>query len=537
MPHKKSSWLECMYHKPFNVLTFFVFPVFIYALTATNFSFNFFEPYFLWKGYNYYFLALINGQLDVPAHAIGLEASYIDDKVYMYYGALPLIARALLYPFVNLEQTSIAAFSVFIFAVIGKVYLQYQLLLKYQQASQNATIYFSFGFLLLSAVIWFGSATFVIVQNATLYHEPYAASLCLINLFFGLLVKDNFLLDKAQRYNLLPYALLAALCIHARMPSALALYCVVFFLILRQGFAGYNQNYLSSTAYIRKLVPVLLRQYKPLLVLMVGGLSILWLNYAKFGEPLAFMGRNYGYFFFEVASERLCGFVPRHEFSPLLRIIPNTVIYLTGSSDLHWSLSWHLGTGFGRKEAPLIATGLLWLLPLACFIGLIGYLFKNRSCAKAKYLAVILGLSSVGAIVQLTYPTIAHRYIADLWFPIGLALTYFAYRFVCRGSEGALLGPSKPYWFYGIVLFGVLGMAYQAYLSVTERYYLQDGPIYKHYNHHYFPEQIAVLEGLNAEKIKAFKASARAQRKQACKDLAETTGIDKALEKERNNKN
>jgi hypothetical protein len=92
-----------------------------------------------------------------------------------------------------------------------------------------------------------------------------------------------------------------------------------------------------------------LRSFWPAIsILALFGMSILWLNYAKYGNALSFMGGNYGYFFLEGFSDRKCNVIPKSEFADIIRIIPNTIVYLTGSADLHWSFTWHLATGFGR---------------------------------------------------------------------------------------------------------------------------------------------------------------------------------------------
>lgn len=537
------SILKNMITTKFSMVFFFIFPVFLYAFLATNFTFNFFEPYFLWKGYNFYFLALTQGQLDVPAHSIGREASYIGDKVYMYYGALPLIIRALLYPFVNLEQTSVAAFSVFVFSVIGQVALQYALLVKFKaQILKNSLVetptYLLVGFILFSAVLWFGSATFVILQNATLYHEPYAASLCLVNLFLALLVKDNFLLKKQVNVNLTLYALLAALCIHARMPTALALYCVMVFLLIVQTNRLYQQSELTAGRFqfFKFMALGIKNYYIPLLVLFFGGVSILLLNYARFDDALAFMGRNYGYFFFEGYTDRRCNIVPKSDFAGLLRIIPNFVIYLTAHVDLHWSLTWHLNTGFGRKEMPLIPLAVLWLLPLTLFASILFLIAKRFASTTFKYIGCLLLLLSIGAFFQLSYPTIAHRYGAELWLPLAFSMVflwcYFSRKILAATQQNTINNHKTSILFYGLFAAAFVGLGYQFYLSTQEQYYLEDGPIYKHENYHYSQEDIDYLSSLTKEKIKQFKVEYKANKKKACDELAEKNGLKAILEKQ-----
>jgi hypothetical protein len=187
---------------------------------ATQWTFDLFQPQFLWKAYNHYFLSMLDGHLDVPVEAIGREGGYFNSKAYMYYGMLPAFVRALIFPFVDLTQTSVSYFSVLLFTLIGHAALQASFIAVYLKRTTLDRDIFSFGLLVgLSCLLWFGSASFIISQNATLYHEPYAASLCLANIFLALLLKDGFFLKENRNISLIPYALLAGLCIHMRLPT------------------------------------------------------------------------------------------------------------------------------------------------------------------------------------------------------------------------------------------------------------------------------------------------------------------------------
>ena len=95
---------------------------------ATQWTFDVFQPQFLWKAYNHYFLSMLYGHLDVPVEAIGREGGFFNSKAYMYYGLLPVIVRAILYPFVDLSQTSVSYFSVLFFTLIGHAALQVSLI-------------------------------------------------------------------------------------------------------------------------------------------------------------------------------------------------------------------------------------------------------------------------------------------------------------------------------------------------------------------------------------------------------------------------
>jgi hypothetical protein len=500
---------------------------------STQWTFDLLQPQFLWKAYNHYFLSMLNGHLDVPVEAIGREGAYLNSKAYMYYGLLPTFVRALLFPFVDLTQTSVSYFSVLLFTLIGHAALQVSFIAVYLKRTTLDRDVFSFGVLVgLSCLLWFGSASFMISQNATLYHEPYAASLCLANIFLALLLKDGFFLKENKNVSLIPYAFLAGLCIHARMPTALTLYLVTGILILIQTVRVRKQAQLSVGVF--SIVIQSLRSFWPAIaILALFGISILWLNYAKYGDALAFMGKNYGYFLLEGFSDRRCNVIPKSEFAELFRIIPNIVVYLTGSADLHWSFTWHLATGFGRLEIPLVPLALLWPLPILCLLYTLYILITGIKNNTNKLLLLALLLFSTGAFFQLKYPTITHRYSAELWLPLLVCVVFLWFKFINSLSVARPRGAMFKLKYLAAVVLLFIGVGYQLYLAMTNQYYLQDGPILKHDNFHYSAEDNQYLATLTPEKIQQFKVNYNLQKEQKCAELAEERGLKEILEKQK----
>ncbi|CAI4151312.1 conserved membrane hypothetical protein [Alteromonas macleodii] len=476
---------------------------------CTNWTFNLFAPQFLWKAYNYYFLAMIDGRLDIPAEAIGKEGGYFNGKAYMYYGLLPALARIVLYPFVDLSQTPTSIFFVLLFTLVGLVVLQREVnrkLFLYEKEGDVAALLL---WLTITAVIWLGSATFIISQNGTIYHEPYAASLCIFNIFISRLLRDNLLESKAiNAVNVLPYAVLAALAVHTRMPMALALYLVTGLIMLVVAFKQVNR---TTNRYFASVVYCISYYWLSLLVLLCGGASILALNYVKYGNALAFMGGNYGYFFLEGFTDRVCDVVPRGDFYRFFRIIANSYIYLTGDWANHWSLTRLLETGYGRWEGPLIPLYLLWLFPLFCLLGGVASLVKGIKSTKNILLLLGLFLISSGALFQLSYPTITHRYVAELWSPFGVAVLYVYVKLLATDLKLRLASV--------FLLVACVGVAYQLKLSTSDQYYVNDGPIYDHYNYHYSESDNKFLANLDNEKISLFKKEQRKQKKIACRNF------------------
>jgi hypothetical protein len=485
---------------------------------ATRWSFNLFEPQFLWKAYNYYFLSIINGHLDIPVEAIGSEGGFFNSKAYMYYGLLPALLRGLLYPFIDLAQTPVSYFSVLFFTLVGHITLQLSLVDLYLRKQKTLNFQIELTALIgASLILWFGSASFLISQNATIYHEPYAASLCLVNIFIALLIRDDFFLKRKTAISLLPYSIITGLCIHARMPTALTLYLTTGFIILIQSYRLLSDKGIKPSIY-SVVVQSLKSYWVCISILGMCGFSILWLNYAKYGDPMAFMGGNYGYRFFEGYSERTCNIYPQTQFSDYLRIIPNTVVYLTGSWDLHWSLSWHLATGYGRKELPLIPLLLLWPLPLLCFSFLIQRFFKNISNTKIKLLFIGLLTFSVGAFFQLKYPTIAHRYVSEFWTPVFLSTLYCCYLLLTKTSEKQMEIKITKMKYVILVILLFTGLVYQLYLANVTEYYVNDGPSHSE-NFHFNDKSNAFLKSLTPEKITKLRNEVKRKQNEGCEAL------------------
>ncbi|MEP1446584.1 MAG: hypothetical protein ABJK37_10790 [Paraglaciecola sp.] len=494
---------------------------FVLVALSTNWTFDLFAPQFLWKAYNYYFLSLLDGGFDVPVESIGREGGFYEGKAYMYYGLLPALARVFLYPFVDLTQTPTSLFCIMLFTLSGLFMLQRSLNEAFYKRDKGLFSQSGLIWLILTTISWLGSATFMISQGGTIYHEPYAASLCLFNFYLALLIKDGFFQSADHSSNFLPYAILAALAIHTRMPMALALFLCTGIIFLVQAYRFQVSNRKSTNIAVVAIASIRL-YWVSILTLFIGGLSILVLNYIKYADPMAFMGGNYGYSFLEGITDRKCKIIPTTEYKRFFRIIANSYIYLTGDWQGHWSLTWHLKTGYGRWELPLIPLGILWLVPLLCVVTSVGILMKGIKQLRNQVLLLGFFALSAGALFQLSYPTITHRYIAELWAPFILATVWLAYAVRGKRLKNILLT--------GIGVFALVGVCYQLYLANFDKYYLENGPIYKHFNYHYSDADNDFLASLTPELIITLKDKEKSEKEGGCKAIAERMGVAELLE-------
>jgi hypothetical protein len=242
---------------------------------------------------------------------------------------------------------------------------------------------------------------------------------------------------------------------------------------------------------------------------LFGG-SILWLNYAKYGDVFSFMGRNYGFMFFEGFSERMCNVLPRAELYKLYRIFVNGYVYLSGDWQGHWSLIRLFSTGHGRVEMPAVPLAFLWALPLVLMTFLVFVFGKGIKQVQNRILLIALLGFSAGALFQLMYPTITHRYVVTFWPPLLVSVLY------CWFKYGRSVEQKVKYIVFTI---GCVGMAYQLYLAMFNDYYVNDGPVtaLELPEYQYSDADNAYLEALTSEKVKGFKMQRRFNKDAACK--------------------
>jgi len=484
---------------------FIVIPTFLYAGFVTNFTFNFFAPYNTWLAYNEYFLSIINGRLDVPVNAIMREGQYIDGKAYMYYGLLPILPRIFLHPFVNLSEVPVSAFSVWFFSVIGVAYLQISILLHFKKYVHTQKFYNTVLLVCVSILVWFCSGNFIILQDASLYHEPYAASMCLVNLYVGLLLKNDFKLQSGGQAAL--YALLAGLCVQARMPTALSLYAVTSFLILNSSFS-YVKDINGKVTIVKWCKTLISNYWLSILVMFVLGLSILVLNYMKFDGFFRFTGvpGHYGFFLAgEGYTERYCNLVPHTEWSWLFRIIPNSIVFMIGGWGLHDYLMNVFQTGFVRKAPPLIPFALLWFAPFVIFIT-VTFLAIRKKLDKSNFILIILLSVSVGGLFQLSYRTINYRYFTELWPLLLISIVVLSHHFF----KGAFTFNNKKAILLGFITILTLGYNVKTSFVKDTQNWVGD-PKAKYYEE--------LLKNMNEEKIKQIRQNFLDGKEEGCKKL------------------
>lgn len=424
-------------------LYFFIIPSIVYAGLVTQFTFDFFAPDLLWKAYNSLTYSILDGRLDIPYESIGQESLYYNGKVYFYYGFLPTTLRFLMAPFIDLNVTPVGRITVWLMTTIGVASLQYTLLFNSKprmDSSWSSTDRVKL--VILSLVLWFGGAHFVIIQKATLYHEAYASMLMVTSLFISVIWRDIFWDFENRKYRLALYALLAGLAVHTRQTVAFSLYLVVLLLIVAAAFdaARFKTTSEALKAPGKLILQSIKTGYPAVLILGAGGGLLLFFNYLRFDDFFAMTKGEYGFYRASLEyTERDCSkYITGAGRFELERIIPNFIYYLIGGDYTHSQWINNLGLGFVRKEPPEVRLIFLWssiiFITLASIWILAAQLIRKISY-KEVLMAIIMCFFMLSVFILLSYTTITYRYVADFFLPLGFGLLYFSYLWIGEGEK------------------------------------------------------------------------------------------------------
>jgi len=445
------------------ILLGFVLPAFVYALVITRGTLDLFGPEYGWQAYNAYALALAHGHTDVPIEAIGAEGFFINGRVYMYYGMLPAFLRWLFMPFADLSRAPVSLFMTWAFCTGAAAVLQAAVLRIYWSLARQT---WTDKLLLVAASlgVWLGSGPWLVLQNGTFYHEPFAVGLLLSALALYLLVDDALLGLRAPSIKRLCfYALLAGLAVYTRQTMAISLYGVALAVaaapILIEGWSR-----ASTVRAVQRLV-------LPCLILGAFGIVYVWSNVARFGGD-AFPMRSYGFYILfgslsstpQFADEfhRLQSIEAVGQFH-LSRIIPNLIYYLIGGDELRAMLIDRMGGGYTMAFGRSVRLVVGWAVPL--LLGLIGAWYALSRPGRLYRLALIAAFA-LGGAMQLAYATAAYRYASELW-PLVAVLMCFGLAASFRNAKQAR---AKAALATGIALAAVVMTGYSLKLSAPLKY-------------------------------------------------------------------
>ena len=373
--------------------------------------------------FNEYALSMLDGRLDVPALAIGLEGKFTNDgKVYTYYGALPAILRMPLAPFVDLSETCVAKQFMFVYAVVIGFVCHITALKIGRAAGIAANERHQFFTALFLCLVWFASPLTILMSSAAQTYEPIALGLLLTVMFLGIIAYEVIVEKRHSPKRIISLSIIAALCVHARPHIAVLLYAVVFFACLllllhfRQGDGSwYSRLEVNRSAVGRVTVAII--------VLSLSGLSIISMNYARwerFGFSMPQSIGQYGFFkFVEPYDSPRRVSAREHKLGTfsVRRVPSNAVFHTVGGWETRLKLLDYFGAGHVRIAKPYSLTALMWL---PWYLGLFYLLFRARSILRwlgprSAYAASAWIASAGIAYLILAYVTSTYRYKVEIW--------------------------------------------------------------------------------------------------------------------------
>ncbi|MEO0393811.1 MAG: hypothetical protein AAF213_11305 [Pseudomonadota bacterium] len=435
--------------KPDKYLVFLSFVGFaiVYAIVASGAIFHHYIPAYGPAVYDQYFLALWNGKVDVPPQVIRYEGHYAPDgTAYVYHGLAPLLTRAALAPFIQIGSVSLAAFSIWFWAVLGTGLYHLMIarwLSRQVDAETPSTLAVQ---IIFSLGIWLGGPGILLVSNTALYHEPIAVAYAMVAGFLWCALWPRGEGTYALLWRLFMMACFAAVTVHARPSVAVGLYAILCFLSL----------YHLRLDWRRALLPAAV----VMVVLLVSGLAYIGFNAYRMGSGLTMHGSfeagsiQYGSTFLglePVDSVRARSFEENGRFA-LARILPNLMVYLI---DFQFSiitlfittLHFHLVnavSGYVRIEGPSI--GLVFLWPVWMFLAWQARAHFQRHWSASN---IILGGLLLVTVLTLSYATITLRYRFDIW-PLIIAIALLGLR------KSQARAPDKPIPPAQVTLYGIL---------------------------------------------------------------------------------
>lgn len=475
--------------KKFPIETCAIIGAIMGALIYALLSFSVIMPqpyaYFGTDIYNAYFYRLLEGRFDLPLRMLKFEGHYsADGTAIMYHGIAPLLTRLVLHPFVALENFPTAAFSIWLWSVVGTGFYHlalFQVIRKY--VGQIPLTWVA----LTAVAIWVSSPGFLLTTTTVLYHEPISIAYAAMAIAVYIMVRCA-LFDLAWRHALVPVAFLAGVALHARPHLAVGLYACIGLMILLallENAKGTRPRVLAS-----------------IVVLGIIGGSFLQLNSMRFGSAVAAHGQiespggtsqvQYGSIFLakdDRIIERLVVFNEHGRFHPW-RVLPNTALYVfdfppfsadtsgDAIASLHRRVTESI-SGYGFIETPRFGMILIWPAWIALMVTGMS-LGRPRISGGVRALPVLIA-TGIGALLMLAYPTVTLRYRFDVW-PVVMALCLLSVPGLANRFRPAILNVPRVFSIsLIIVVFGVF-VSTRVAIPYKQSYQTAPGQIYEAWN-------------------------------------------------------
>ena len=409
--------------------------------------------------YDYYLRSLLEGRFDVPIRVVSFEGHLDPEgKAFVYHSLLPLVPRAILAPFVDLQVINAKRWVVFGFAAAAIAILQYKtfsILLHVSEPSRERTRW-----IVLTAVMcWAATAGPMVVSNSSLYNETFATVLLAVTMagyiFSRLIVFD----DPIDKW-LVVFAVCIVIALHSRITIALGL-CLTF-----------------GTLWLYSMFRTRFTQMRPLifsaLICCLGMGVLLFSNHARFGDVTRMHGTfdaervdevQHAVVYWNIWEKRerdyRTSFVKHGTFNSA-RVLPNTMMYFAGlpakaASQVELYHSMIGDYGEPRIWGPYGGILFLWMP----WIVLLFYALKGRKNVSNAVRPDMFVIATLGgfatACLILTFASMHFRYRVDLW-PLVSILSIASLAVLFHRSQSVRLR-QRAFWVMSIATFFALAFS------------------------------------------------------------------------------
>jgi hypothetical protein len=375
--------------------------------------------------YNSYLVNLLDGRLSVDPETIRLEGFYDGETAYMYFGVLPALLRLPFLPFVDFDTTYLARMIVFIFsaATAGLCHAISIIFIRRSTDVFDLELRSSW-YWVTGLLCWGSSATVILISSASVYHEPLAVGLFLAILYLFVVMRFWRGRNQSNQLVLMTLALIAGLSVHARPTIAIGLYLATVGL----AFTLWMARCRGQSSFKVVMTNALLIGTPPALILLFFGVLLLWMNFARWGDPFVMAPLDhYGVVLqVEGVSPRIEAMIEDGRFN-LLRIPANLLAHLLGGyQSWHETLTDFFNLGVVRLEQPTIGIVMLFVPFLFLAVRGVGCLrrFWVIDDATALPLFLVGAAYVVTTSLILAYATVTYRYKVEIW-PLLFFLSLF----------------------------------------------------------------------------------------------------------------
>lgn len=389
----------------------------LYALAAFGILFPLEYPYFGSKIYDAYYLRLLEGRFDLPMRMLRFEGHYTSDGTgILYHGFAPLLTRVVLHPFVTLGEFPTAAFSVWLWSVVGTGFYHaaiFQVIRKFAGplVGANGVLWT----VLTGVGVWVCAPGLLMSTNSVLYHEPISIAHAAMAIAVYLMVRCAFF-GMPYKKAMIPAAIMGGILLLSRPHLAVGVYAGVIVLIILAFWQGSGRPFIKSIC--------------SLVILGAFAVSMLQLNAMRFGSATSLHGTFdaqdddavlYGLVFFGTQyAETGRGVVFReHGRFHAWRVLPNLYVYTLDHpalaetvTELHYKVTENI-SGRGFIENPRFGMLFIWTPWIVLMIA--GLIFARPRLSGGVPTLPVLVTTGIAAGLLLSYPTVAFRYRFELW--------------------------------------------------------------------------------------------------------------------------